>query len=60
MHQNELIGGVAAEYFAAQLQDADTSSTARYLLDSLSLSLCRSDGRDSKSNPSEFNFGTRH
>jgi DNA segregation ATPase FtsK/SpoIIIE, S-DNA-T family len=36
MDHNELIGRVAAAYFSARLKDADTSSTARYLLDSLS------------------------
>ena len=36
MDNNELIGRVAAAYFSARLQDADTTSTARYLLDSLS------------------------
>src|SRR5579863_5230847 len=36
MDNNELIGRVAAAYFTSRLKDADTSSTARYLLDSLS------------------------
>lgn len=36
MDHNQLIGGVAAAYFASRLRDADTSSTARYLLDSMS------------------------
>jgi S-DNA-T family DNA segregation ATPase FtsK/SpoIIIE len=36
MDQNELMGGVAAAYFASRLKDSDTSSTARFLLDSLS------------------------
>jgi DNA segregation ATPase FtsK/SpoIIIE, S-DNA-T family len=36
MDHNELIGRVAAAYFAARVTDADTLSTARYLLDSLS------------------------
>ncbi|MGH7605285.1 MAG: FtsK/SpoIIIE domain-containing protein [Burkholderiales bacterium] len=36
MDNNELIGRVAAEYFATRLQGADLSSTARYLLDQLS------------------------
>jgi DNA segregation ATPase FtsK/SpoIIIE, S-DNA-T family len=35
MDHNELIGGVAAAYFTWRLNDFDTSSTARYLLDSL-------------------------
>lgn len=36
MTNNELIGRVAAAYFSTRLKDADPSSTARYLLDSLS------------------------
>src|SRR3990172_186721 len=36
MDNNELIGRVAGAYFLARFQDADTTSTARYLLDSLS------------------------
>lgn len=36
MDTNELVGRVAATYFSTQLQGADTSSTARYLLDQLS------------------------
>lgn len=36
MDNNELIGRVAAAYFSKRLQGADISSTARYLLDSLS------------------------
>jgi DNA segregation ATPase FtsK/SpoIIIE, S-DNA-T family len=36
MTSNELIGQVAARYFATRLQGADSSSTARYLLDQLS------------------------
>jgi S-DNA-T family DNA segregation ATPase FtsK/SpoIIIE len=35
MDHNELIGGVAAAYFTSRLKDSDTSSTARYLLDSM-------------------------
>jgi DNA segregation ATPase FtsK/SpoIIIE, S-DNA-T family len=35
MDHNELIGGVAAAYFMSRLADSDTSSTARYVLDSL-------------------------
>jgi DNA segregation ATPase FtsK/SpoIIIE, S-DNA-T family len=35
MDHNELIGGVAAAYFTSRLKDSDTSSTARYVLDSL-------------------------
>ena len=36
MDNNELIGRVAAAYFSTRLQDADTSSPARYLLDQFS------------------------
>ena len=36
MDNNELIGRVAAAYFISRLKDEDISSTARYLLDSLS------------------------
>lgn len=36
MDNNELIGRVAAAYLASRISDADTDSTARYLLDSLS------------------------
>ncbi len=36
MDNNELIGRVAAAYLASRLNDSDTTSTARYLLDSLS------------------------
>lgn len=36
MDRNELIGRVAVAYFTSRLKDADRSSTARYLLDSLS------------------------
>lgn len=35
MDKNELIGRVAAAYFALRLKDADPTATARYLLDSL-------------------------
>lgn len=36
MDNNELVGRVTAAYFATRLTSADTSSTARYLLNSLS------------------------
>src|SRR4051794_40559646 len=36
MDNNELIGRVTVAYFLARFEDADTTSTARYLLDSLS------------------------
>ncbi|MES2885640.1 MAG: FtsK/SpoIIIE domain-containing protein [Pseudomonadota bacterium] len=36
MNSNELIGRVAATYLAQQLENSDRSSTARYLIDSLS------------------------
>lgn len=36
MNSNELIGRVAAAYLASQLENTDRSSTARYLIDSLS------------------------
>jgi len=36
MDNNELIGRVAAAYFATRLKDTDPTLTARYLLDSLS------------------------
>ena len=36
MDTNQLIGRIAAAYFVTCLKDTDTSTTARYLLDSLS------------------------